>query len=91
MGEANGALLRGAAEGFPQDATDHEGRWMREMWQAFGCATNPDDFKRSVRDAAWAQMLEWVKEQTRQQERAHQNGRDSGYQAGLRAARGETP
>jgi hypothetical protein len=76
-------------EGFPQAPEDHEGKWLRALWTAFGCATNPDDFQRSHRDRMWEQMVEWARKQEQQNRRAYDNGVYSGYQKGLAAADGK--
>jgi hypothetical protein len=34
---------------------------LRELWQAFGCEINPNDFHESVRAQMWQQILEMAR------------------------------
>lgn len=45
-------------------ADNRERQALNRVWRAFGCASNPDDFKPSVRDAMWGQVEELASEAT---------------------------
>ena len=39
-----------------------ERQLLGKVWAAFGCAHNPDDFKKSARDQMWVQVIEMARE-----------------------------
>lgn len=41
----------------PQEGEARELAALRRVWKAMGCAQNPDDFKSTVRDAMWDQIV----------------------------------
>jgi hypothetical protein len=41
------------------------------IWSAFGCAPNPDDFKESVRERMWEQVLSMARESAAQSSRVY--------------------
>lgn len=44
---------------------------LRQVWQALGCALNPDDFKPEVRDRMWEQALTMIREGTANESRVY--------------------
>lgn len=36
---------------------------LREVWEALGCAPNPDDFKEEVQASMWRQAIGMIREQ----------------------------
>ncbi len=49
---------------------------MAELWRAFGCAWNPDDFKPSVRSRMWQQALEFARERHEEGSRIARENRE---------------
>jgi hypothetical protein len=45
------------------------------VWAAFGCASNPDDFKESVREQMWAQVIEMATESAARANRVYRENR----------------
>lgn len=50
---------------------DPETILLREIWQALGCAPNPDDFKPSVRERMRDQALTMIRESTTHESRIY--------------------
>lgn len=44
---------------------------LRRVWRAMGCAGNPDDFKPTVRDVMWGQILDYIAIHARADTRLH--------------------
>ena len=61
---------------------ERETYWLRTLRKALGYATHPDDYKASVRDVMWADLLKVVAERDAEIRRAHDNGWSAGYQRG---------
>lgn len=50
---------------------DREHLALMRVWRAIGCAGNPDDFKTSVRDTMWDQLVETLEQYAAQGTRLH--------------------
>lgn len=44
---------------------------LREVWSAFGCAHNPDDFKPEVRESMWRVITEMATQSTERSSRVY--------------------
>ena len=44
---------------------------LREVWEALGCAPNPDDFKEEVQTSMWREAVKLIREQSAGVTRVH--------------------
>lgn len=44
---------------------------LRTLWAASGCASNPDDFKPTVRRLMWDQLIKWAGEREQDDRRLY--------------------
>ena len=55
---------------------DDERELLRRVWQAFGCAPNPEDFRPEVRARMWDMVVELAHENATQSGRLHRENRE---------------